>query len=84
MADQMKHIVSALNAPPFNRNYNLISFDALAPNRLLQELSDVLAYVNGDATPIDVRLETPDQTALRILNLLRILKYKPPSDPDEL
>lgn len=29
---------------------------------------------------IDVREEAADQTAIRIFGILRILKYKPPSD----
>lgn len=29
---------------------------------------------------MDIRDESPDQTAIRMLNLLRILKYKPSDD----
>jgi Intraflagellar transport 81 calponin homology domain len=29
MGEQLKYLVSELNKPPYNRSYNLISFDAL-------------------------------------------------------
>lgn len=47
MTDQLKTIVGALNGAPFGHNYNLISFDALQPQQLLQLLSDVLAVIQG-------------------------------------
>ena len=45
-SEQMKLIVQQLNKEPFNKNYNLISFDALEPLQLLQILNDVLAIVD--------------------------------------
>lgn len=36
MSDQLKFIVNKLNGPPFNKNYNLISFDSISPEDLLQ------------------------------------------------
>ena len=45
-SEQMKVIVQQLNKEPFNKNYNLISFDALEPLQLLQVLNDVLAIVD--------------------------------------
>jgi len=45
-SEQMKVIVQQLNKEPFNKNYNLISFDALEPLQLLQVLNDVLAVVD--------------------------------------
>uniref|UniRef100_A0A914WSH3 Intraflagellar transport protein 81 homolog n=1 Tax=Plectus sambesii TaxID=2011161 RepID=A0A914WSH3_9BILA len=83
MADKMRAIVAALNEAPFSRNYNLISFDSLDPQRLLQELSDVLRVIDNQPS-IDIRSENAADTAMRIFNTLRILKYKPPTDPEEL
>ncbi|KAL8567199.1 hypothetical protein ACOMHN_046609 [Nucella lapillus] len=76
-SEQMKVIVQQLNKDPFNKNYNLISFDALEPLQLLQVLNDVLAVVDPKQH-LDLREETPDQTAVRVFQLLRVLKYKPP------
>nr|KAG5694660.1 hypothetical protein BaRGS_003938 [Batillaria attramentaria] len=45
-SEQMKVIVTQLNKDPFNKNYNLISFDALEPLQLLQVLNDVLAIID--------------------------------------
>ncbi|XP_075912359.1 LOW QUALITY PROTEIN: intraflagellar transport protein 81 homolog [Petromyzon marinus] len=72
-------IVERLNADPFRRNLNLISLDALPPLGLLQLLSDVLAHLDPRHT-VDVREESPDQTALRLLGALKLLKYKPPEE----
>ena len=33
---------------------------------------------------IDVREEAADQTAIRIFSILRVLKYKPPTDSNNL
>ncbi|PIK37901.1 putative intraflagellar transport protein [Apostichopus japonicus] len=80
MSEQLKYIVEQLNKEPFKRNYNLISFDSLEALHLLQVLNDVLAEVNPQQK-LDIREEGADQTALRMLNELKILKYKPTEDP---
>ncbi|KAK3909016.1 Intraflagellar transport protein 81-like protein [Frankliniella fusca] len=79
MSDQLKFIVEHLNDKPFNKNFNLISFDSSSPDQLLQVVSDVLAEMDPSHS-IDIRTEEPEATTLRILNALRILKYKPPPD----
>ncbi|XP_065840482.1 intraflagellar transport protein 81 homolog [Oscarella lobularis] len=76
MSQQLKFIIEKLNAVPFRRNFNLISFDALEPFGLLQVLNDVLAEI-GSQNKVDLREEAPEQTAIRMLNFLRILGYKP-------
>ena len=38
MSEQLKNLVAELNKPPYNKNYNLISFDALSGENLLQVL----------------------------------------------
>ena len=42
----MKYVVSELGKQPYNKSYNLISFDSLEPIQLLQILTDVLAEVD--------------------------------------
>ena len=79
MSQQIRYIVEQLNAPPFNRHYNLVSFDSLESLALLQVLNDVLGEISSEHK-IDLREEPPDQTALRMFSLLRILKYKPKND----
>lgn len=46
LSEQMKFIVQELNKEPFNKSYNLISFDSLEPLQLLQVLNDVLAVID--------------------------------------
>ena len=79
MSEQLKFLVDELNKPPYDHNYNLISFDALHGDQLLQILSDVLAEIDAKHK-IDIREEEPENTAIRILGMLRILKYKPPDE----
>lgn len=61
---------------------------------LLQTISDVIAWIfhaplQSDATlpasfSVDIRAEMPDETAMRIMNALRILRYPPPRDMDQM
>ncbi|XP_072180227.1 intraflagellar transport protein 81 homolog [Diadema setosum] len=82
MSAQLKYVVDQLNKEPFRRNYNLISFDSLEQLQLLQVLNDVLAEINPQHK-LDIREETPDTTAMRMLTELRVLKYKPTVPPGE-
>ena len=79
MSEQLKFLVEELNKTPFERNYNLITFDALHGDQLLQITSDVMAEIDAK-NKIDIREEEAESTAIRILGMLRILKYKPPDD----
>ncbi|GMT03085.1 hypothetical protein PENTCL1PPCAC_25259 [Pristionchus entomophagus] len=79
----IREIVAHLNEPPFSMGVNLISFDNFPKEKLLQTLSDVLCYI-ADTPRIDIRSEPADQTALRIMNALKIFKFKPPTDIEQL
>ena len=46
MSEQLKYVVSELGKQPYNKSYNLISFDSLEPIQLLQIFTDVLAEVD--------------------------------------
>lgn len=45
MTDQLKFLVTSLTKSPFNKTFNLITFDGLEPLQLLQVLSDILAVI---------------------------------------
>ena len=45
-----------------------------------QILSDVLAEIEESKKKLDIREEDPEVTVLRVLSMLRLLKYKPPPD----
>uniref|UniRef100_A0AC34Q2R0 IFT81 calponin homology domain-containing protein n=1 Tax=Panagrolaimus sp. JU765 TaxID=591449 RepID=A0AC34Q2R0_9BILA len=81
--ETLKTIVDGLNGSPFNRHYSLVTFDSLPKEKLLQTLSDVLCWIEG-MPDIDIRSESPDETAMRIMQALRILKYPPPRDIDHV
>ena len=43
-------------------------------------MSDVLAEIEESKKKLDIREEDPEVTVLRVLSMLRLLKYKPPQD----
>ena len=77
MSEQIKTIIQALNQPPFSRNYNIITFDDLEPLALLQALNDILSHLSPQHE-IDIRQEEPKNTALRMVQFLKMLKYNFP------
>ncbi|KAM9328911.1 intraflagellar transport protein 81 homolog [Gastrophryne carolinensis] len=83
MSDQLKFIVEKLSKEPFKKNFNLITFDSLEPMQLLQVLNDVLAEIDPKHS-VDIREEMVEQTAKRMLNILGVLKYKPPGNPADM
>eukprot|EP00128_Syssomonas_multiformis_P000842 Colp12_sorted_trinity150504_noHs@30998 len=80
MGDEVKFIIERLNDPPFRKGYTLVTFDQLSGIPLLQQLNDVFAELNPQHK-IDIREEQPESTVIRMLEFLRILKYKQPN-PD--
>uniref|UniRef100_A0ABL0EJC2 IFT81 calponin homology domain-containing protein n=1 Tax=Rhodnius prolixus TaxID=13249 RepID=A0ABL0EJC2_RHOPR len=80
MSEKIKFIILELSKEPFKKNYNLITFDSLSPEDLLQILSDVLADLDCSSR-VDIKSEEPEETTIRLLTMLRILKYDPGSDP---
>ena len=46
MSDQLKYIVAELQKDPHNKTFNLITFDSLSGEQLLQVLNDVLGEID--------------------------------------
>ncbi|UJR34150.1 hypothetical protein I4U23_021557 [Adineta vaga] len=85
MVEQLKFIVEQLKRPPFNRkDYNILTFDNLTNNQLLQVLTDVFAVIDPleRAHKIDIRDEESERTATRHMNTLKMLGYRPKLDTD--
>eukprot|EP01136_Pigoraptor_vietnamica_P035750 Opistho-1_new@101407 len=80
--DEVKFIIEQLNSPPFSRKFTLVTFDELGRNglQLLQLLNDVFAELSP-LQKVNLRDELPEQTAFRMLEFLRVLKYQPKRDP---
>ncbi|MEW5311643.1 MAG: hypothetical protein WDW38_003340 [Sanguina aurantia] len=74
------YIVDKLNAPPFQHSLSLLTFSEKGPSELLQLLSDVFAQITPKSNHVDVSNETADHTADRLLQFLKTVKYKPPTD----
>ncbi len=79
MTEELRYIVEKLNNEPYNRNYNVITFDSLDSISLLQVLNDILTEIDPEQAT-NIREEPIEQTAIRMLSVLRLLNYKPPSD----
>ncbi|XP_026682456.1 intraflagellar transport protein 81 homolog [Diaphorina citri] len=79
MHSAVKYIVNELNKPPYNKRFNIVSFDSLSSEDLLQVVSDVLGELDA-SHKVDLRIEVPEQTIVRILSFLRVLKYRPNSE----
>ena len=47
MSEQLKFIASELHKAPYNKTYNVITFDSLSGEQLLQVLNDVLAEIDS-------------------------------------
>ncbi|KAF2366713.1 hypothetical protein FHG87_002527 [Trinorchestia longiramus] len=77
MSDEIKFVVQELNKPPYKKNLNIITFDSLEPEQLLQVLNDVFAEIDPK-NRLDVREEEPEAMAVRMLGMLRLLQYRPP------
>ncbi|EFO82944.1 CRE-IFT-81 protein [Caenorhabditis remanei] len=83
MANNMAtFILHFLNDEPFNLNLSTLQFDQMQHQQLLQLLSNVLSWI-FDSERVDIKREAAEETAIRILNSLRILRYRPPQDQEE-
>lgn len=83
MSEQIKTIIHALNQPPFNRSYNIVTFDELEPLVLLQSLNDIFGHISPQQE-IDIRQEEPKMTTLRMLSFLKMLKYNFPGSQRDM
>lgn len=70
-------IVDRLNDQPFQMNLTMVAFDEKSPFELLEVVNEVMAHLSS-VHRIDLRDETPDATAQRMLEFLRVLNYKLP------
>lgn len=90
MAEQVQVIVNQLNEEPFRKGLTLVSFDKKSPLDLVQLLQEVIEEVYSEFLlfpshgclqvsvyqKVDLRAETPEETAQRMFDFLWILKYK--------
>lgn len=64
------------------RNYNVIYFNSLSPEELLQVLKEVLIKIQDqNLNASDAKSETLEETSIYILSILRVLHYHPQTDP---
>ncbi|XP_043517400.1 intraflagellar transport protein 81 homolog isoform X1 [Frieseomelitta varia] len=81
MRENTKFIVTEVNKL-LGRNYNVIYFNSLSPEELLQVLKEVLIKIQDqNVNASDAKSETPEETSIYILSILRVLHYHPQTDP---
>ena len=75
--NELQFIVDRLNEPPFHMNLTMVAFDEKSPFELLEVVNEVLANLSTQHR-CDLRDETPEATAKRMLDFMRVLNYKIP------
>lgn len=75
MTEDLKHIVNGVTKL-LSVHYNMISFDALSADKLLQILVEVLHKFNA-CLRFDVTEEEPEESLRRLLEALRKIQYQP-------
>jgi intraflagellar transport protein 81 len=75
MGGELQFIVDRLNDPPFQMQLTMVAFDEKSPFELLEVVNEVMANLSSQHR-IDLRDETPDATATRMLEFMRVLNYK--------
>uniref|UniRef100_A0A182QHG2 IFT81 calponin homology domain-containing protein n=1 Tax=Anopheles farauti TaxID=69004 RepID=A0A182QHG2_9DIPT len=81
MTEDLKLIVIELNKL-LETDYNLITFDSLSPESLLQVLVDVF-HAFGAIEKIDVRENDPEETNVLVMEALRKVQYRPAGDIED-
>ena len=74
---ELQFIVDRLNEPPFSMTLTMVAFDEKTPFELLEVVNEVMADLS-EQHKVDLRDETPEATATRMLDFLRVLNYKSP------
>ncbi|XP_012220788.1 intraflagellar transport protein 81 homolog [Linepithema humile] len=81
MNENVKFIVTKINKL-MGWNYNLIGFNALNAEDLLQILCNVLIKIQQqDDLDTNARVDSPEENSIYILTTLRMLNYQPDVDP---
>ena len=71
----ISYIVDRLNEPPFLMQLTMVAFDEKSPFELLEIVNNIMAQLSPQHRT-DLRDETPETTANRMLEFLRVLNYK--------
>lgn len=72
---EIQFIVDRLNEPPFSMQLTMVAFDEKSPFELLEIVNELMANLS-EQHRTDLRDETPEATATRMLDFLRVLNYK--------
>mmetsp|Transcript_24055 Transcript_24055/g.52509 ORF Transcript_24055/g.52509 Transcript_24055/m.52509 type:complete len:690 (+) Transcript_24055:253-2322(+) len=77
---EIQFIVDRLNEPPFSMGLSLVAFDEKSPFELLEIVNTIMGHLSAEHK-IDLRDETPEGTATRMIGFFGVLNYKQTMDP---
>ncbi|XP_043797019.1 intraflagellar transport protein 81 homolog isoform X1 [Apis laboriosa] len=83
MKENIKFIVTEVNKL-LGRNYNVIYFNSLSSEELLQVLKELLIKIQSNQNidgNVNIKNETSEEISIYILSILRIFHYQPRIDP---
>lgn len=82
MKENIKFIVTEVNKL-LGRNYNVIYFNSLSSEELLQVLKELLIKIQNQNIDgnVSIKNETSEEISIYILSVLRIFHYQPRIDP---
>eukprot|EP00965_Chrysotila_dentata_P217216 6189858-Pleurochrysis_carterae.AAC.1 len=72
---EIQFIVDRLNEPPFSMGLSLVAFDEKSPFELLEIVNTIMGHLSAEHK-IDLRDETPEGTATRMIGFFGVLNYK--------
>ena len=78
-SENLQLISQRLSAPPFNKNYSMVSLDTMPPDDYISLLNEVIHEIDGKQPGlIACKSEAPEARVVRHLEFLRGVQYKPP------
>uniref|UniRef100_T1L1F1 IFT81 calponin homology domain-containing protein n=1 Tax=Tetranychus urticae TaxID=32264 RepID=T1L1F1_TETUR len=78
--ESIKFIISELNKEPFKKNLNLVTYDNLTGEQRIQILFDIFHVIDETITSDILEISDGEEVVIKIMEMLRILKYTPPSN----
>ena len=79
---ELAFIVDRLNDAPFSMPITMVAFDEKTPFERLEVVNEVMAQLSSQHR-VDLRDETPEATATRMLDFLRVLNYRMPQHVEQ-
>jgi len=71
-------MAARLAQEPFNKNYSMVSMDAMAPDDFILLLNEIIHQIDPkQLSPVQCKAEAPEARVVRQLEFLKSVQYKP-------